>query len=180
MKARLIYILMLIGIVFACETLPDPEIEYSPIYPLSGEWWVTYELDLGGTVDDHFGVGHVRLLTYNTAANTPDEMWINDGANFWDFVVKAPITAIGERSFGGDTLDNQSYESRVLVQNGRVIERPDGDSIYFEVKFDDDADWLQDPPEDSPYHNTYIVSGRRVKGFLDGSGNTSYEADYGD
>jgi len=40
MKNRLFILIILIGILASCETYTDYKVEYSPVYPLSGEWYV--------------------------------------------------------------------------------------------------------------------------------------------
>lgn len=61
----------------------DPEVEYSAIWPLSGEWYVLYQFDDGaGNIGDWYGVGYTTLFTYNTAAEDKDKMWISDAGNF--------------------------------------------------------------------------------------------------
>ncbi len=40
MKNRLFIFIILIGIFASCETYTDYKVEYSPVYPLSGEWYV--------------------------------------------------------------------------------------------------------------------------------------------
>ncbi len=176
MKIHILLILLFTGFM-ACEKMEEYEPEKGPVWPVSGEWWVTWEFDLGGTVADHFGFGHVRFLTYNTAANNADSIWCWDYGQFWDMKVKTGLN-LPNRAFSVTEGKNKAYDSRVTIQNARVYEREDGDSIYMEILFNDDADWTTGTP--SPYHNTYIVSGRRVRGFLDSSGSTSYDADYGD
>jgi hypothetical protein len=168
MKPRyyLLY-LILVALVISCETLPDPEYEYSPVYPVSGEWWVTYKFDYGGVVDDWYGVGYTRLLTYNTAANTADSIWITDNGNFWDFKIKCGVN-VPARTFSVADAYDMIWDDPTTITNGEVIEREDGDSIYMEIV------WASDPT------TTYICSGRRVKGFLDADEHDGYEVDYGE
>jgi hypothetical protein len=166
-KYFLLY-LILAALVVSCETLPDPEYEYSVVWPVSGEWWVTYKFDDGtGNIDDWYGVGYTRLLTYNTAANTTDSIWITDNYNFWQFKVKAGLN-LNQKTFAVDNGTDLISDDPTTISNGRVIEREDGDSIYMEIV------WASDPT------TTYICSGRRVKGFLDANEQDGYEVDYGD
>lgn len=61
-------------LVFAagCETYKDYDIEYSPVYPLSGEWLVRFT-DTSVTPSTS---GLFVLSTYNTADNSTNQMWI--------------------------------------------------------------------------------------------------------
>ncbi len=146
----------------------EPDIEYSAIWPMSGEWWVTYKFDDGaGNIGDWYGVGYTQLFTYNTANEDKDKMWINDQGNFWTYTIKTPLN-LGAMSFSGTDLvstafwSGEPYDIKISIQNGQVI--PDGgkstsgvttDSIYFEIIFEDDPS------------TTYICSGVRRTGFLE-------------
>ena len=167
MKPRyyLLY-LILVALVISCETLPDPEYEHSTIWPVSGEWWVTYKFDFGSGLDDWYGVGYTRLQTFNTSANNADSVWITDDGHFWDYKVKAGLN-MGQKTFAVDQGIDLIWDDTTSISNGQIIERVDGDSIYMEIV------WASDPT------TTYICSGRRVKGFLDAEGHDGYELDYG-
>jgi hypothetical protein len=146
----------------------DPEIEYSAVWPLSGEWYVTYTFDDGtGNIGDHYGVGYTTLLTYNTANEDKDLFWISDVGNFWIFTIKSPCN-VPARTFAGTDLVSTAdysgslYDIKVQISNGKVIE--DGglstsgvvcDSIYFEIEFEDDPGTI------------YYCSGVRRTGFLE-------------
>ncbi len=177
---RIIYIsfiVLTIVLSWSCEAIYDwnqpkePTIEYSSIFPLSGEWYVTYKFDDGsGVIDDYYGLGYLRLWTTNTAADDGTEMWISDGANagagnFWLYSVKTPIN-VSAKTFAGTGLESSiddggsPYEVTINIANGKVIE--DGglstsgvvvDSIYFEIEFSDDPG------------NVYYCSGTRRTGF---------------
>ncbi len=166
MKKIAIYISILFFFAYACE-LEDPEVDHSPTWPLNGEWWVTYRVDVGGELVDIYDWGYTRLLTFNTAATTADSIWITDQGNFWTFQVKAGIN-LQAKSFSVTEGTEIVYDDATTIQNGQVVEMAGGDSIYMEIE------WESDPG------TIYVCSGRRVKGFLDNSGGTSYEADYGD
>ena len=66
---------------------------------LAGEWKVTVDaVDEGGNViaEDFNGIGHILMNTYNTAANTPTEMYVDDIGHFWEYKVrvKSDINAL--------------------------------------------------------------------------------------
>ena len=67
-------IIICLSLVFAasCETYEDYEIEYSPIYPLSGEWMVRFT---DPTVSPATS-GLIVVSTYNTSDNSKTQMWI--------------------------------------------------------------------------------------------------------
>lgn len=59
--------------VSACENYSDTPVEYSPIYPLSGEWRIKItDLSTNTLVTQTM----YTFGTYNTSDNTNNEMWI--------------------------------------------------------------------------------------------------------
>lgn len=62
----------------SCETYSDPKVEYSPIYPLSGEWRVRVtNLTTNALVSSSM----YTLGTYNTEDNSSTQMWIRTTSN---------------------------------------------------------------------------------------------------
>jgi hypothetical protein len=152
--------------LFEMNEQKEPATEYSPTYPFNGEWYVYYGVkDADTTIYDE-GNGYFKILIYNTAANTPDSIWITDKNNFWNFKVKA-ASSPSTKTFGKEAQEllNKAYDSKVIVQNGKVLLNAatttggnTTDSIYMEILFDDDS---------SPYGTTYVLAGYRRTGFLD-------------
>jgi hypothetical protein len=103
-------------------------------------------------------------MTFNTAGNTADSLWVSDLGNFWDFQVKAAFDP-SSKSFSVSQGENTSYESEVTISEGAVLlgegRSTSGvktDSIYFAASFSDD----------SPAFGTeYIMAGHRRTGFLE-------------
>jgi hypothetical protein len=160
--SKLVLLLAIIGLA-ACEK-EDPEIKNTATYPVSGEWWVTYQVrNTEGQLED-VGGGYYPLLTFNTASNTADSIWVSDAGSFWDYQVKADLD-LPNMAFSVNEGQNISYESKVRLANGKVLmgqgRSTSGvvtDSLYLEVAFDDDTE---------PFSTTYIVSGHRRTGFLE-------------
>lgn len=161
-----IYIISLflaLGFTTACEK-DDPEIQNTATYPVSGEWWVTYQVrDAQGQLED-VGGGYHHFLTFNTASNKADSIWVSDAGEFWDFQVKAGLN-LANRTFAVNEGQNISYDSKVRINNGKVLlgqgRSTSGvvtDSLYLEAAFDDDEE---------PFGTTYIISGHRRTGFLE-------------
>ncbi|MDP4277373.1 MAG: lipid-binding protein [Bacteroidota bacterium] len=110
--------------------------------------------------------GHLKLLTANTAANLPTEMWVCDNVTkhlFWNTQVKVNVD-YAAKTFQDTTTTNNNvmYDSNVQIIGGKVLKNaaktPSGqpaDSIIFYVKYNDD------------YGNDiwYKVSGFRRTGF---------------
>ena len=145
----------------------EPEIEYSVVWPMSGEWYVNYRFDDGdGNIGDWYSVGTVPLFTYNTAAEDINKMWISDAGNFWTYTVKTPLNLDAKTFSGTDLVSTADYDGlydiKINITNGKVIK--DGgistsgvvtDSIYFEIEYEDDPGTI------------YQCSGVRRTGFLE-------------
>jgi hypothetical protein len=116
---------------------------------MSNEWWVT--LTLNG--NDLIGA-HVPFSLYNTSQNVSDSIWLDDLQRGYDFKCKVHADP-KSLSFSTDSSQNEYYDIRVHIANGKVI--PNGghgkstgnivDSLYMEASFSDDPG------------NTYIISG---------------------
>ena len=54
---------------------------------LAGQWYVEANVVNadGSVIEDPYGLGRFQILTYNTSANNPSEIWIDDSKNFWNF-----------------------------------------------------------------------------------------------
>ncbi len=146
----------------------EKEVEYSAVWPLAGEWWVVYRFDNGsGVLDDYYGVGHTQLLTYNTAAEDNNKLWISDAGNFWTYTTKANCN-VDAATFSGTDVQNTAdnggalYDIKMTITDGKVIK--DGgksasgvvcDSIYFKIEYADDPGTI------------YHCSGVRRTGFLE-------------
>ena len=115
---------------------------------LANEWWVTFTVD----GDDIYGLGHTKLVTYNTAANN-NEIWIDDQEHTWEYKVKA-LADLNNLTFSANQATDQYHGISVNIANGKVLPGAGrsrtgnvSDSIYMEVEFSDDPG------------TTYVVSG---------------------
>ncbi|MBN2635744.1 MAG: hypothetical protein JXR61_05695 [Prolixibacteraceae bacterium] len=165
MKKIFLYITILVfGLVLfaSCE---KEEIGGTKTEAMAGEWYVTaVAVDEDDNVvyedADLFGIGNFHLDTYNSAADTESEMWIDDNTNFWEFKVKLNVD-LATMTFSATDAENEYYESMVTVTNGRILYNaattPSGspaDSIVFNVSFDDDT-----------YPEAYGYAKYRIAGF---------------
>jgi len=159
-----IVVILVLGF-YSCETMDEPKMEYAPTYPISGEWFVKFEAETSpGVWADVYNLGYVKILTYNTAYNTADTVWIDDLGNTWSFKVKCPIN-VKEKTFGmKDSVLNSDptypikviiTDGLVLVGKGKSISGVTTDSIYFKVGFEDDPGTV------------YRISGHRRTGFIE-------------
>ena len=107
---------------------------------MANEWWVT--LDLNG-VQDVFGIGHIKIATYNTSAND-DSLWVDDYGNGWDVKFKAAAD-FNNLTFNANNAQNQYYnitvnqtDGKILVNAGHSKTGNIADSIHMKVEFSDD------------------------------------------
>ena len=105
---------------------------------LAGDWYVE------ASVDGNVIYGPFHLLTYNTSANNPNEIWIDDKGNFWDFKVKG-TGDINSLTFSAANAQNVSYDCTVNITNGKIIKNggtqnngSPADLLMMDVEFSDD------------------------------------------
>jgi hypothetical protein len=181
MKKYLFLFVAVLALAFqSCEKEFEPG--GTAVEKMAGDWWVTnqqsvaeylYLFEGEGNMPNEADIenwewdyiyddSHSHVYTYNTAANVPTEMFIEDGGSFWDYKVKAKVH-YEARTFEVPTTANLAYDNcEVTIIKGKMIEgaatTPSGmpaDSIVFYVKFSDDS-----------YGFTYTkVSGFRRTGF---------------
>lgn len=180
MKKYIILLIAPLALIFSsCQEEAEPG--GTAVEEMAGDWWVTYQSSVdeynvifGGqgtmpSADDLenwdwdyvYDDAHSQLLTYNTAANTNDKMFISDAGHYWDFTVKADVD-YAAKTFKCDSTANLAYDSGLEIVGGKVLKgaatTPSGhpaDSIVFYIRFYDDS-----------YGFTYTkVSGFRRTGF---------------
>ena len=114
---------------------------------LAGQWYVQANMvnDDGSVIEDPYGLGRFQILTYNTSANNPNEIWVDDIKNFWNFKVKANGD-INTLTFGAVNAENQrGDEITINITNGKIIKSggmqnngSPADYITMDVEFSDD------------------------------------------
>ena len=171
MFRKLSYITIAVALLLlsSCDLKPPYEVEKSKVVKAAGEWYVYYDHSTYG--HDPFSVGLTSIITYNTASDVDNLMWLSDEENFWAYTVKIPVN-IDDLTFGSeDTVINavSGYPIKILVRNGQIFEDAkimEGsgattDSIYFEIWYEDliDATGIDS--------DTLFVSGFRRTGFLE-------------
>ncbi|MBO5251300.1 MAG: hypothetical protein J6B31_04815 [Bacteroidaceae bacterium] len=169
----------------SCDTETDEEPGGTAVEKMAGTWTVTFEQSVdeynaifnGGSNPnlesmsaeelaqqnwaDIYDTGKVSIMTSNTAANIPTEMWFIDN-EFWGTQVKCNVN-YDERTFSCDA--QTAYEDCVVdIIGGKVLEgaatTPRGvpaDSIIAYIKYSDDY-----------YGFTFMkVSGYRYTGYTE-------------
>ena len=134
------------AIMVSCE---KEEIGGTATQSLAGEWYVTANVvdeNLEVLAEDFFDMGQFHVNTYNTAANVPNEIWVDDLGNFWEFKVKATANVDNYTFSTPDSAANAYYDCKVLIEGGKILPgaatTPHGtaaDSIVFYVSFSDDT-----------------------------------------
>ena len=143
---------MMICAGFALTSCEKEEIGGTATESMAGDWYVTIGLtDGNGEVvpgaEDLLGE-RVHLLTYNTAANTSNQLYVDDLGEIWEFKVKA-TSDINTQTFATNgAVANEAYEDcdvtitggKILPRAGRQSNGSPADSIVFYVSFSDDDD----------------------------------------
>ena len=118
---------------------------------IAGDWYVTIDLtDGNGEVvpgyEDLLG-GRVHLLTYNTAANTSDQLYVDDLGEIWEFKVKTTCDVNAQTFSTTGAVANEYYDCDVTITGGKILPKAGrqnngspADSIVFYVSFSDDDD----------------------------------------
>ena len=80
MKKIFLFAALICG--FALTSCEKDEIGGTATESMAGQWYVTIDAvdDSGNPInqgEDYFGVGKVLILTYNTASNSANQMWID-------------------------------------------------------------------------------------------------------
>ena len=174
MKKALIIVFALAFACFACQKNP---VENTATVDLAGQWYVIYNcLDENGEPIEgfeDFNEGYSMALTFSTASNTKDSIWVSDSKdmNLLGYQVKVPCN-LQTLTFGSENVETNVYGpgkyigDKAIVRNGKIMKgaatTPSGmpaDSIYFELKLIDDA-------IAAAYgYDSYQVCGFRYTGF---------------
>lgn len=154
MKKYLVLLFTALAVSFtSCDNETEPG--GTAVEKMAGDWWVTATVMQNGNEVGDSGVGHFQMYTYNTAANVPTEMWLEDGGNFRNYKVRVNV------DYNARTFTTNDFVEGVRITEGKIMEgaatTPSGmpaDSIVYMIQFDDDPNGL-----------TYKVSGFRRTGF---------------
>src|SRR6478736_5306949 len=126
-------ILSLIALLFSASVFTacqkdDPDVEVTATAPVSGEWFVKYELETSpGVFEDQSG--YVKLLTSNTSDNSATTMWVGDifinprlldassastRGTFWTYMVKANVN-LNDLTFNADDKSIAEFAAKPAV-----------------------------------------------------------------
>ena len=115
---------------------------------LAGEWYVKANVVNadGSVIEDPYGLGRFLIMTYSTSANNPNEIWVDDSKNFWNFKVKATgdvnsltISAASAQNQRGDEITVNITNGKIVKNGGVQNNGSPADYITMDVEFSDDA-----------------------------------------
>lgn len=138
-----IFFIALVGLgIVSCETMPDPEVEYSPVFPLSGEYIVSLY-----TSDTLYDYGY-SLRTYNVSSNRADSLWIRLFNSSEPFGVLTK-TGCDVKALSFSIENGVNFDSPITIHEGKVIlkgasVKPSGvqpDSFYMRYTYDG-IEWI--------------------------------------
>lgn len=167
---KIIYIAIAIVASFVMASCEKDPIGGSAVQDMSGEWYVTCDLMTAGgevfaTGADFFGLDdRFMILTYNTAADKDNELFVDDMENFWAFQCVTSCN-LQNLTFTAADAEDLLYGDTVtlsgkIVKNGTTT--PSGaaaDYIEIDVTFGSD-----EYPAEYGYDH-YRLSGWRYTGF---------------
>jgi len=131
----------------------DPVVGGTAVQALAGEWVVTTVGSDGSKSKPY------AFSTYNTAANRPDSMWVDDGNNYYG--LKARVNcSVSNLTFTATSAYEYYYAVNVTITGGKIMKnaatapfsKDKTDSIYFKAVFTGDP-------------TTYTYSGYKRTGF---------------
>ena len=137
MKKYLVLLFTALAVSFtSCDNETEPG--GTAVEKMAGDWWVTATVMQNGNEVGDSGVGHFQMYTYNTAANVPTEMWLEDGGNFRNYKVRVNV------DYNARTFTTNDFVEGVRITEGKIMEgaatTPSGmpaDSIVYMIQFDD-------------------------------------------
>ena len=122
MIKRLLILSFFLAFAAGCETYDDYKIEYSSVYPLSGEWMVrftTVTKTVDGLTDSTITSGLIVLSTFNTADNSTTQMWIRATSSSTNAAYTGRFTGkincnVADKTFTGDNTVNTYFSSGTI------------------------------------------------------------------
>lgn len=150
--------------VAGCSVETDEEPGGTNIEKMAGRWEVTVSVvdQAGNTLAELDDMD--ALMTYNTADNSTDKMWITDSNDFRAFTMKVDID-YKARTFSCNQVDYDAKGTgQATITNGKILEGAaknlhgmPNDSIVFDITFSDD----EEPG------TIYRIAGQRYTGFYE-------------
>ena len=152
--------------IASCSTETDEPAGGTKVEKMAGHWIVNTDL-IDGTdtipqVYAAYGIVDWDMITYNTANDDADVMWLSDQDNFWGYTIKVPVdlnsmTFSCEHVFiyndGVDDVFCTITNGKVIPNGGLNVNGKPTDAIQYNIEFTDDPGSI------------YYVHGVRYAGF---------------
>lgn len=106
--------LLVMFLAVSCQKDPLPG--GTAVQNMSGEWWLQTDNASGGA----FGSAYSSLSTYNTAANLPAEMWMDDGNSYYGLKAKVTVDQAA-KTFTATNADELYYGVKVTITKGKIV-----------------------------------------------------------
>ncbi len=150
MKKIILIISLGIFVLTSCQKVKDAGA--TSAVKVANEWWVT--LDSVG-ISDYYGLGHQRILTYNTSSNNND-IWVDDNKLTYGFKIKAAVDYTN-LTFTSTPLTNNEYftpgstsfpetvhltEGKIFSKMGHSKSGNIVDSLHMKLEFSDNPGFI--------------------------------------
>lgn len=152
---KIIYITATLLLTFVMASCSKDEVGGTATQEAAGQWYVTYDCcDADGNVIEDlkdFNGGRSLILTYNTAADDGQHLYVDDLGNLFGYkgVANLDLNALtfstngnvtNEASHSSDVSDEITITNGVIVKNGGKQQNGSvTDSISFYVQYSQDA-----------------------------------------
>ena len=103
MKKIILIVSLGIFVLTSCQKVKDAGA--TSAVKVANEWWVT--LDSVG-IPDYYGIGHARILTYNTSSND-NNIWVDDNKQTYGFKIKAAVDYTNLTFVSTPLADNEYF-----------------------------------------------------------------------
>lgn len=148
-----IILISIIGIFMFSSCKKTQDAGATSAVKMANEWWVT--LDSVG-IQDYYGLGHIKIGTYNTSANN-NQLWVDDfKAGYGEKAkVTADLTALTFQSDGKtanlyyDTAHPASFPKFVTITEGKIFSKMGHsksgnivDSVHMKLEFSDNPGFI--------------------------------------
>jgi hypothetical protein len=134
----------------------QPDVEYTPTYKMSGEWFIKFYTGGHAVTDYH------KIISYNTADPGATQIWVDD-LNFQPFKAKfdvdystltfKPTANISNAANTGKTI--KVLEGKVISGGGKSKTGVTVDSIFMRLEFSEEPGTI------------YEVAGHQRTGFFE-------------
>ncbi|MGH2646399.1 MAG: lipid-binding protein [Ginsengibacter sp.] len=152
MKKIILILIIAAGIFIlnSCQKVKDPGA--TSAVKVANEWWAT--LDSVG-IPDYYGIGHLRIATYNTSANNGN-IWVDDYKAGYGFQVQAAVDYTN-LTFSSDAMAPNNYfipgstafpetahitDGKIFSKGGHSKSGNVADSIHFKIEFSDNPGFI--------------------------------------